>query len=204
MLTERFIYLHLPRTGGTTLRTLFRDIPDNHIYSGIAHVPHQRFVEICRREKIAVPPAFIFVRNPWAWYVSFWDWATSEGDKGRGDMTFSQYMTRTRFSVLQKTTGHKGYLLYSAMDDYWEYLQGDRTQLVGRFEDYENEVVRILVTLANDKVNEAWIRATLARVGRRRPSRKTAGPYQEYYTKETRQWVARWATNIIERFGYEF
>lgn len=204
MLTQYLIHLHLPRTGGSTLRAFLGDIPGSHIVSGVAHAPYDFFVRQCEIVCYPVPPAFIFIRNPWDWYVSQWSWVASMGVRGYKGVPFRDWMEVVEGGMEQEAFD------FSPVSYAWEHVQGDKADYVGRFEDFEDEVVRILLSLSivPKLIDEDWIRGKLKAVGRRRqertPDGNFHGPYREYYDDEMRSWVTEWDDELIERFGYEF
>jgi hypothetical protein len=63
---EHFNLIHMPKTGGTWLRRVAEMLPPGLIKN--IHPGHQPFSELS--EEDAKKPTFIFVRNPWDWYVS--------------------------------------------------------------------------------------------------------------------------------------
>jgi hypothetical protein len=60
--TPEFVFLHVPKTGGSYVRT--------HVPELVYERQHGRACEIPERFKHL--PRYAFVRNPWDWYVSWW------------------------------------------------------------------------------------------------------------------------------------
>ena len=71
LVTKHFVLLHFPRTGGVFLRRACRaHLPPDwilhepeHTHASHAHVPEE-FMDL---------PMITFIRNPWDWYVSFYE-----------------------------------------------------------------------------------------------------------------------------------
>ena len=81
LVTKHFVLLHFPRTGGVFMRRACRDHlpPDWLLYErpkhgGLARVPAE-YAEL---------PMLCFIRNPWDWYVSFFEF-TREFWLAKGD-----------------------------------------------------------------------------------------------------------------------
>lgn len=70
-LTDRFIYIHLQKTGGTRIREILSQVTDGHS-AGRKHG--------YLNEKPADKLVFGSIRNPYEWYVSLWAF----GCEGRG------------------------------------------------------------------------------------------------------------------------
>lgn len=65
MLTNRSTFLHVPKTGGTWARTMIQDL----IVDDYGH-------EV-RPELLTDSHRYMFIRNPWAWYVSTYNYIAS-------------------------------------------------------------------------------------------------------------------------------
>lgn len=81
--TDKFVFLHVPKTAGTTvMRSLLPAMSrgrygmylkryENHYHK------HMQFME----DKYRHLPRIGFTRNPWAWYPSWMGWAMTIGDQ---------------------------------------------------------------------------------------------------------------------------
>lgn len=66
IVTPQFVFLHLPKSGGTFLNeALVRHVPGARQLG--YHLPRSRIPEDCRGL-----PVLGFVRSPWSWYVSWY------------------------------------------------------------------------------------------------------------------------------------
>lgn len=78
--TDKFVFLHLPKSGGTTImhylpRLLDMNIKDESLKMGVKGIDvkyHQPVIFLA--EDLRHLPRFGFIRNPWAWYVSYGTW----------------------------------------------------------------------------------------------------------------------------------
>ncbi|MBU0791993.1 MAG: hypothetical protein KKC55_16215 [Gammaproteobacteria bacterium] len=209
MITNRFMHIGLPHTGGGSLHSFFTQWDGIQVIDRKAHQSYDWMAARAVEEGFAVPPAFVFVRNPWSWRVAMWTWVYAEYRNrswfGETDGTFDDYM---RVCESHRVTGQydNG---FSGIAWSWKELQGDKAQWTGKLESFENDCVRIFLSLLPDLTNREEIRACVQRAGRanRRQDPFTGtwhGPYQEYYTDRWRDLVAEWDAPIIERFGYSF
>lgn len=205
MLANKFIFLHFPRTGGSTLRRVLPQLPGGHREISWAHAPYDFYAGLCALLNLPIPPAFTFVRNPWAWYVSQWLWQM----QARPDcpQVFGEWMEHVKINAEKGLSAQVPEAAVNAcpMSFAWEYMQCDKADYVGCYEDYENEVVRILLSILNGDL-EALIRAKIASAGRVKRTKWPPGyvTYQDFYTSETKQWVAEWDRVLIGRFSYSF
>ena len=73
MITNYFIQIHIPRTGGQMIRGLiYGKNKSIKIYDKSSHLSLDKSIEIYKKlsGSTIIPPSFTFVRNPWDWYVS--------------------------------------------------------------------------------------------------------------------------------------
>lgn len=66
IITDRFVFIHMHKTGGQTLSDVITDCIQNHKVIGY-HFPRRMIPE-----QYAHLPVVGFVRNPWSWYVSWY------------------------------------------------------------------------------------------------------------------------------------
>jgi len=205
MLTSRFIFMHFPRTGGSTLRRVLPQIVHQEI--SWAHAPYDFYAGLCMYLNIPIHPAFIFIRHPWSWYVSQWLWYASANGEGWSG-SFRDWMEVVKSSAAGDMASFSSSFIVDKcpMTFVWRYMQGDKADYVGFYEDYENEVIRILSSILGDDMDESLIRTKIASAGRRARTTLPEGhsSYRDFYDKETRQWVLEWDAELIERFDYRW
>jgi hypothetical protein len=190
------MHIHVPRTGGGTFRALVDKISGIRYIDADAHLPYSHMVVQCGKAGRPLPPAIGFIRNPWDWYVS--RWRQLRGDR-KIQLSFSEFMEKAKAGCDESS-----FRTYTALCDYYGI---ECAQYIGRFEQYEDAVVCILLAVVPDLVTEKWLRASLAEVGRHKHYREPQGgayPYQEYYVSEMVEWVVGNDAALIERYGYTF
>lgn len=187
---DRFVFVHIPRTGGTWVRELIRQHAPKQWRAEISLNPeHVGVREIELRGRFA----FAFIRNPWDWHVSrlfFW----------------RQNLEPARFAALFQQHGTAfGEMLKALLDD-GDTLDSRITNatsadvVFGRFEMLRQELERLLHEAGHElppPMLEA-IRSSPPRNGVARAS------YRTFYNAELRDLVAKAEAHMIERFGYEF
>lgn len=197
MLTSRFAHVHFPRTGGSTLEAFLGDIPGAEAIDSTPHMPYGDMCLLCISRGHAIPPAFVFIRHPCAWYVSHWCWATHTDDYRIGGASFAEFMETIRL----------GSVIFRPYTSMWWRQGGDHCQYIGRFENYQVEVVRILRAIIPDLLTESAIRARIQAAGyaRRvaRPDGQFAGDWRQYYNSDWLAQVVKWDGGLMKRFGYK-
>ena len=206
---HEFIFIHVPRTGGSSVTEALR--PHAHVPTArlVDRVPvvrkvatgglyrlwaerygHAKAAQIAARlpeETFAAFFTFAFVRNPWDWQVSYWHYITQ-----RRDHPDHEHFTSSFANFAE-------YLDWRLHDEGAE-LQGEWVRggdgallvdFVGRFEaldrDFSEATRRIGLECALPHTN-----------------RSSHGDFHGYYTPETRGWVARAYADDIALFGYTF
>lgn len=200
MITDRLLHVHVFRTGGFVFRDILRAIPGLRIIDDVLHRPYGKMATMAQEELGYVPPAVAFVRNPWAWYVSMWRY-TNLYRTPPHLAGFKEYMKAIRDGAIQDPD-------YVRLSDHWRTIGADGRQHRGHFENLHDEIVRILVEIVPDLIDEEQIRELLAHTERHHPSEPWGvGPiayYGGHYDEEVRKWVEQWDGELIERFGYRF
>lgn len=212
LLTDDFVYLHMPKTGGGTVTRVLRDVlppgyarsgPRPHVHPGWRHIPAEA----------AGRPVFCHVRNPWDWYVSWYSFARdAEGKRAR--LWRSAFADRPDFPTFLRRAcsgglDHDRPELAAAMRDgdfytaRWLDLVGgvdDDRLVVGRFERLFGDLEDFLRSVGAPVPDDFAARASAAPPVH--PSRRTA--YRDYYDEETRALVGQACAYFVDRFGYAF
>jgi hypothetical protein len=200
--TKRFIFVHIPKTGGTSVTTALRayglalqgERNYESIYFKHATAPDLRRMmgdEFYRYFKFAI------VRNPW-------DWAVSNYAFNRG-----LHRPWTREANLPVSAGVPDWAAdwdFKRWLKWWLLnLSPQQSQMVTdstgrllvneilRFENLGAEFLRLCSILGIAPVNLPHAMRTRGRES-----------YFGYYDRETQDWVARHFRDDIERFGYSF
>ncbi len=209
--TYSFIFVHLNRTGGTSIEKLFN--PEADIEKdgfSMKHDPHKHLsakeYSILYPEKFKNYFTFSFVRNPWDLVVSRYHWSRYQKVNGvplLPSATFHDFVSRLE-------------LLHQDLRNYredldgpqWIYLQSLRSQLnrisidgqiavnfIGRFE-----------TLSEDWGKVAKVHLALPETYKKLPHvfRSKRDDYRSYYNTYTKQVVSNWFAKDIDAFQYTF
>lgn len=203
MITDRFVFIHIPKTGGTTIRNLIAS--KCKVFSNDIHLTLRQSMEKTGKWL----PSFCFVRNPWDWYVSRFFYRRKilrEGGRdgfinleltGDGKEGFHKHMTL--LNNLYEKGKHvidspcRAMRLLSIQDFYNHFTFPDVTY-IGHFENFASDLAQILKTLAPDA---KFLFQT-------RLNESEHLPYQEYYSDEIIDMVDCWDAAYIEQFGYRF
>ena len=182
----KLIFIHIQRTGGTSLSCLLQDtIPDARS-PGAEHATAQWALQLLGDDFYAYH-CFSIVRNPWDRMVSWFSHAQQQGWIARKRLGVDRFMSFAEF-------------LESAPDMAWvpqfDYLCDSRGNMVMndvfRFEAYREGVASICAR---------WHLNPTA-LPHAKPSRHAS--YTTYYTERTRRIVADRFAKDIEYFGYTF
>lgn len=214
LISDDFVYLHMPKTGGGTIRNVLATVlPTGYVREGPHPYVHPGWELI--PESAAELPVFVHVRNPWDYYVSWYSfhsrrrktnppklWRSAFGD----EPDFPTFLERVCSGRLEHDRPQMVELLRGGMDFYtarWTFLVGgldDRQLTVGRFErlfeDLEAFLCRVGAPIPDDFIARAGDVPGVHVSSR--------GPYREYYDDRTRGIVERACAGLISRFGYRF
>jgi hypothetical protein len=214
IVSDDFVYLHMPKTGGGTIRSVLSTVlpegyatpgPHPHVHPGWQYIPPQA----------SDLPVLCYIRNPWDWHVSWYMFGSSRREPKQTKLWSSAFADKPDFPTFLRRacTGaldhdrdeiaeqlRRGEDFYSVrLRDLVGGLGGDRLTY-GRFErlfdDLEAFLRRVGAPVPDDFVAQAGD-VPGVHIGRR-------GPYRDYYDDETRSLVAQTCSSVIERFGYTF
>jgi hypothetical protein len=214
LVTDDFVYLHVPKTGGGTIRDVLESVlplgyvrrgPRPHVHPGWRHIP----------EEAAELPVFCHVRNPWDWYVSWYEFGRRQSARRTARLWHSAFADEPDFPTFLGRACRGGLdhdvpeianLMRAGLDFYtsrWMILVGgvpDEQLHVGRFErlfeDLEAFLGEVGAPVGDDFARRA-AEVPGVHVGER-------GPYRDYYDDRTRRLVRRSCSYFVERFGYRF
>jgi len=168
LVTDHFVFVHMPKTGGGFLRAaIVQSMDAEHCGSHISYreVPAE----------YSALPAICFMRNPWDWYVSLWAFQRREGS----DETFSDLLSR----AFARTPD-----LYSLLFRRIGGIEGwrDGRVEVGRFEHLREDFVAFLDRhdIELPRLREFVLTAEPINTSER-------DDYRSYYDDESRELVGR-------------
>jgi hypothetical protein len=185
MFCKRFLHVHIPRCGGSLVRSLVQELLINT--GKLPDVVQDTHAPLAGgRELFPDAPAFTFVRNMWDWRVSLW---SRHVETGKCCVSFGDW--------LKDSPG---------FTSWWHHLGAEkvRDNLVGRFEKLGVEIRRIFHILIPDLLTDEEILMAIARIGPVRSSTwHVPWPwlYKEMWMVDH---VYEQDRELIERFGYEF
>lgn len=197
LLTRHFVFIHVMKTGGSTVRKTLEDIaPPEWRLQDVGLHPTHADIPASHAEL----PRLAFVRNPYAWYVSWFhfqrekvrdDYWLEISDNGR--LGFADSMRRALTGSPALALGEGPFLQY-----LWTALgRGLEGVHVGRMEHLGPDLLRMLRKCCD--LEPAMIEA-IERIPVRNAS--THAHYVRYYDDELRQLVAEKDGPIFDHFGY--
>jgi hypothetical protein len=228
--TDKFVFLHLERTGGNFFSEFLRlFIPGEELGY---HAPRKRLPE-----RYAHLPVIGFIRNPWDWYVSFYYHKRFRLDILRDDPALENldFASATR-ALLHLGSDRPPFnevkqgfvnlcpelpplesmgVTKSELQDFRDEGIGFYTWMVrrmftcggslddvrfGRFENLVEEIIPLLVQFGYDITDEMSAKLNALK----NPNPTNHDHYSKYYDDELRALVAKQDRLIVERFGYKF
>lgn len=225
--TQRFVFLHLHKSGGTFVNDfLLRFLPDA-LQLGY-HLPYSLIPTAS-----AHLPVLGFVRNPWSYYVS---WYTFQAGRVQPNPLFRtlsdggqlDFESTVRNMLDLGTTGEYLEALIAALPPgyrnrglnlpgfelagirgsglgFYSFLHGHiyggtGVRHIGHMERLRDELVQMLIAVGQpvSGAMRSWLHDA--------PPQNASGHgnYPEYYTDSLRDLVAERDATVIERYGYRF
>ena len=184
---HKFLFIHVPRTGGTSIETQFQynEAKEKNKHWNLNdwknHLNHEDFDDYFK---------FAFVRNPWDIIVSKYldrGWYSSPIQGRGGEIGYHCGKNLKYFLDRYQPAEHEH------GDGLLDYFDPEQMDFVGRF---ENRVQDIEYISRNIGIN--------INANKKDRSHKDKKHYTEYYDDETREIVAKRYAKDIEYFGYKF
>jgi len=196
MITNKFIHVHVPRTGGSLARHVIQRLvwacESLVMLDGRAHQPYVSMQERCQILELSPPPAFVFIRNPWSWYVSMWRWLCYTGDC---NVSFEKYMEIV-------DSGRSADWNFRTLTYAWEYLEAGEVATVGRFENLIDDLETYLREFVPE-VPMVELTEVILKCGYPKRTPGPRKPWTELYDVESINRVAAWDAGLVERFHYK-
>jgi hypothetical protein len=217
---RKFNIVHMPKTGGTWLRRVCEKIGFPVIDSIYPH--HKRYWEL--EGKHAHKATYLFVRNPWDWYVSLYHHKHTNIEKKRYEFSlpFDRLDLRHQIQYRRFAGTFAESLQFVAN---WNNVPDHHTTSLNYmgtvFEDFRRKpsatAKAVEVLKYEDGVRASFLKVLEKHEGsvasatrdliaahpleNRSESRKG---YRHYYTPELRALVEKQDAAVIEEFGYSF
>jgi hypothetical protein len=218
LIARDFVFLHVPKTGGTFVQRTITDFLPRVDVGTYTHTPYDKFPESARDL-----PGFYVIRNPWDWYVSWYHFTLQRGGQiadrlasapprksviwhdlmGSGSASFGQAVTRachSEFDVERAFPGFDG----AGLDLYTAYVKSVVGSALDRADFTALRYERLRHQLGAYLRDRAGVDKELLRALRRDPRARTSdhSHFAEYYDAPTRRLVGDSTSWLCERFGY--
>ena len=211
---HRFLYVHIAKTGGTSVRAALRRLqwrdpyyPAQWLCSRLSHLTgHRIAAKLPRHAKIVCAQEmlprevfdglfkFAFVRNPWDLQVSSWHHLKRERPQLLEGRDSFDAFTRWKLDPQRPYQYHLDTAI-TPQTDYLVDLHGQvLTDFLGRYERVQDDFDRICKTLG--------IVAPALPHKRRAQDRST--DYRSYYSDALAERVAQHFARDVEMLGYRF
>lgn len=183
---QRVPFIHIPRTGGTTIKKVFAD---ELLIAG-----HKQFDRVRAQYEHSASAAtwkdvhkFTMIRNPWGRYLSLYSYRC--GHDSTREFTKERFNRWLRGTATNMTAGE---VLAKHVDEL---------DYIGKFEDYEASLYQISSNLAEYLQREVQFATPI--------EKHNAGTHEytdwrPYYTDGSAKIVAEFGAWEIERYDYGF
>lgn len=195
----RFVFVHIPKTAGTSIRNALKTIPGSRAFKGAdpeSKPTKHSSLQLARERDGRLSAEFekyrciSFVRNPWDRFVSLYAYLRERAQaEWQEDLASFESFTR---AVLEKRAWT---VRLASLRSQESYLMDQKGQLLvtawGHFECLAEDFARITADLG---------------VGVSLPKQNSSrhADYREYYTAETMGLVGEYFAGDVRRFGYPF
>ena len=184
---HKFIFIHIPRTGGTSIeQSLGLDV---HFKQ-----KHRNFNDLkinLTGESLESYFKFTFIRNPWAIMISKYktDWYNSSKPGWGGEIGINSGKGLKHFLLNYKPAKHE------RGDVFFDYFDPAEIDFVGRYENRVDDLKFISPKINIDIDPNVFVKM---------PGSENSQHYTDYYDDETRDMVFQKYNKEIKYFGYEF
>jgi hypothetical protein len=234
IVTEKAVYLHNPKTGGTWLQHILKPYTLEYIEH---YVPNKPF---------DTPHVFTFVRNPWSWYVSLYLFLKNGSEHWNASKDFkppiiqvlpegSDFSEFIKWSTVPtQSFKNKVFSIYRIFEmthrKKSEYIEAEAlarpegvilTEWCKRDVSYYNVICDVYTRYATTIGQYENLKPDLIKMMTQSgeltdellSSIENTGPinvtcdkddYRVYYNDTTRQMVAETSKELIEKYNYEF
>jgi len=181
--TQKWAFIHIPKTGGTTITSLLQTIPGTQLVNS-----HGTINELTDVDDYFI---FSFVRNPYTRFASWYEHYKKQNSYNKPFSDFINSINHLDFVFFSQE-----YFLYHGATDT------KKVSFVGKFENYENDLKFIF-----EKINVNFEKVPHLNPNKyyeKHPSLNTFNLYKNYYKKEwMKDWIKTKYKNDFKIFGYE-
>jgi Sulfotransferase family len=205
---HRFLFVHVQKTGGSTIdNNLSASLGDvRRIKEAHRHAPLDRLLQL--EPGLADYWTAGFVRNPWARMLSWWRMVERFRDGAeRGVERYLDHLSRNRFvaGIIEKHPDFESFILEATAEHprlrkpQVEFMnapgvgKGRSADFVGRQESLEDDLHAIY-----DHLGLEWVELQSVNIDPGRPD------YRDVYTPATRDRIAELFAADLTAYGYEF
>ncbi len=205
ILSNYFVFIHFPKTGGTFFRELCRKYAPSKWEVKIVE-DHPTINDIPAEYKNL--PILGFVRNPFDWYVSWYNYLKSIGSNEffnkvseQGTKDFKNTML-TIFEInVSEFFGFDCVYYKSSYGCYLNYTFGNDLDAlyIGKFESLRTDLLSILdkIGVLNNKLQEQILNHPVV-------NKSEHEHYRKYYDQELKNIIYQRDKEILDKFGYSF
>ena len=190
---KKFIFIHIPKTAGHSIDTMFLDL--GLVDEGLWHYTSLEMIKKFNRKMWDEYFSFSIVRNPWSRFLSEYIWqggnfkTAIETKWGNKDISFEDFC-KSDFSWYPE------YEKSCLCKTQYSYLVDNKRNIcvkkIIKFENLQEEFLDVFNKIDIPKIKIPHRNKTEHR------------PYWEYYNDETKEIVAERFKEDIEFFGYKF
>jgi len=193
IITYKWIFLRMTKTGSTNIQRVIQELVAakelDYRWKNIFFTGHQieRFDELNRYQQSL--PIICSMRNPFAWYYSFWLWYTHSERQGHlaGERSIDPNLSFEEW-VRENPT---------KMVDEMKRIYPPNPRVI-RVETWKEELVEFL-----EEVKEPLSQAAVSTINTfpdQNANRDRRRPYREYYTPELEELVLEGAAPIFDAY----
>lgn len=176
MITSHFNFIHVPRTGGSTIQAIIKQ-SSLRVDDAVNHRP---LIEMLNMNTVALP-TFTVVRNPFDWYISWYEWLCQTS---RFEGSFHGYMQKVATDHMLKIVP---YSLFGTFSACWNYFVGPRPMddellHIVRFEQLSTHLPSLLNMLSDGKITVKEVEKGLNKTHLRSTQRTLVNYYDHEIT----------------------
>ena len=216
MITDKFIHVHIPRTGGRSISEVLSKNGNFIVYNKVPFLTLDRSLVALEKSNPGLSvPSFCIVRNPWDWYVSAFMLTKGrklsmkrikvdnkeKHDKHIKIEDFHEFLNKLKEA---KSSGKKArgaqWMKKACLSDYFNFMVSSGVDHIVKFENIATELPDLLfsfdIGMTKGKIANELSKASA--------KKSWHNHYSTYYTEETKQLVTDLDKDYIDQFGYTF